>query len=207
MEPPRTDIELVRKILDGEIEEYRALVRKYRGLVYHIVHYMISNETDREDIGQDVFLKVYQALPSFQFRSGLATWISRITYNTCRNYYRRRQSHLEDGFNVDSARDNGEAMSGIVEMSTIPTQAPAPDEVIIKKETADFVRTMVRTLPPQYRVIVILYYLEEFDVNEISKTIGIPVGTVKSHLFRARKMLKDRILARCNSEDLHPWNT
>jgi DNA-directed RNA polymerase specialized sigma24 family protein len=73
MSSPMTDKEIIQRVLAGETEEFRTLLKRYKGLVFHIVRYMIPNEADREDLGQDIFLKAYQGLSSFKFQSGLAT--------------------------------------------------------------------------------------------------------------------------------------
>jgi len=197
-----TDREIVQSVLAGETEEFRTLLKRYKGLVFHIVRYMIPNEADREDLGQDIFMKVYQGLSSFKFQSGLATWISHITYNTCISYLRRAKYHPEEIYGNDIKGDNNKAAIEYQQSDNRSTSELSPDSFLESRETARQIRRCVDDLPENYRSVIALYYLEEFDLKEISNIMGIPAGTIKSHLFRARKMLKEIILSRFDVEDI-----
>lgn len=186
VESARIDGSVVRRAQAGDLDAFGALIREYKGLVYHIVHYATPVESDREDLGQEIFLRVFQNLESFEFRSSLATWISRIAHNVCLNHQRRRRSRQERG--PDGAPPD-------------PGQ-PTPHERLARREIAASVRDAVRSLPQHYRTVVVLHYLEGFNLQEISIAVGAPVGTVKSHLYRARALLKDWLLSRHSPEEI-----
>lgn len=202
MESPDTDYDIIVQIIDGDFDKFKIIVDKYRGLVFNIVRNMITEKMDREDIGQEIFLKVYSYLASFRFKSSMATWISRITYNTCLNHLRQNKKNHEKP--MSNAADNS---NELIDQSTttiydVLSQNIAPDMEVIKNEMANFIRSSIKTLPEKYRIVISLHYLEDFNLKEISFTIGVPIGTIKSILFRARKMLKDRLLSNFKLEDL-----
>ena len=86
-----TDQEIINRILDGDTNSFRQLVENYQRLVFHIVFRMIQNQTDCEEIAQDVFIKAYQNLSNFKFESKFSTWIGKITYNTCINFLQKKK--------------------------------------------------------------------------------------------------------------------
>lgn len=197
-----TDKEIIIRILSGEIDEFRTLLKKYKGLVFHIVQYMIPDETEREDLGQDIFMKVYQNMSSFKFKSSLATWISHITYNTCISYLRKCKIRSEETYGNDGQIENNKTVHEYLQSDSRPSSESSPENYLESSETARMIRSCVDDLPENYRAIIALYYLEELDLRAISEITGMPIGTIKSHLFRARKMLKEKILSRFDMEDI-----
>jgi RNA polymerase sigma-70 factor (ECF subfamily) len=185
--------DLVDRVMAGDAEAFKHLVEMNQRLVSHIVFRMVDNETDREDVCQEVFMRVYRSLGSFQFRSKLSTWIARIAHNTCGNYLEKRRIPLYDdlrpeGQSIDSYAGDGEL----------------PDEYAERQETQVRLRKEIEQLPIQYRTIVTLYHLDEMTYREIGDVMELPEGTVKSYLFRARRMLKERLMVKYLPEEL--WN-
>jgi RNA polymerase sigma factor (sigma-70 family) len=186
------DQALVERILAGETGLFRTLIDQYRRLVIHVVYRLIPNETDREDICQEVFCKVYQNLKTFRHDSKLSTWIARVAYNTCLNFLDKKKLPLYD--DLISEEDDME--------TTIPDNSNRPDMLFESGRTADIVRQAIESLPVKYKAIVTLYHLDQMGYNEIAKTLNLPEGTVKSYLFRARKLLKDRLMASYRPEEI-----
>ncbi len=187
-------VDLIDKVLSGNAGAFKQLIEQYRRLVAHIVFRMVSNKSDREDLAQDVFLKVYQNLRHFRRESKLSTWIARIAFNTCSNYLDKKQVPLfEDiapnDMTVDSVA-SGDAL---------------PDRNAELTDISERLRSEIDMLPVHYRTIVTLYHLEEMSYREIGDVMNLPEGTVKSHLFRGRRLLKDRLMAKYQPEDL--WTT
>jgi RNA polymerase sigma-70 factor (ECF subfamily) len=177
-------------------------MREYKGLVYHIVHYAAADEADREDLGQEIFLKVFRNLRSFGFRSSLATWISRIAHNACLNHQRRRRARPEERLDEISPALLREGLRIASPGRDSAHRRSSPDEQLARQEMAASVRRALRSLPQQYRTVVVLHYLEGFTLQEIAESVGAPVGTVKSHLYRARTLLKDWFMSRYSPEDV-----
>jgi RNA polymerase sigma-70 factor (ECF subfamily) len=198
----KDDRATIGRILSGSIDAFGDIVAEYKGLVFHVVRSMMADNSEHEDLAQDILIRVYQSLPGFQSRCGLATWISRIAYNTCLNCLRRTKSHPQDNLecrveddwmnDVDLTHDSG--------LNSL--DSPTPYAVICRKELEAAVRDSVKRLPRHYRLVVTLHYLEGFGIPDLAESLGIPKGTIKSQLFRARLMLKSDLLQKFTIEDL-----
>ncbi len=181
---------LVDRVLAGDRGAFKELVERYQRLVTHFVFRMVPAGPDREDICQEVFLKVYQHLDSFRFNSALSTWIGRISYNTCLNHLDKKKLPLYDDLGDEDKQyepvDDGSAR---------------PDLELAEKEISAILQKEIDRLPAVYRTIVTLYHLDEMSYAEIADIMNMPEGTVKSYLFRARRMLKERLSAGYQRED------
>jgi RNA polymerase sigma-70 factor (ECF subfamily) len=171
---------LVNEVLSGNKQAFVNLIRQYEGLVLHIVTPLVGVGEDREDICQDVFLKVYQNLNSFRFKSGLGTWIGRIAYNTSINFLQKKRSVLLS--DLGAAEDGAEF---------IDENTDNPEEIIIEKDDAAHLKQAIDKLSDIQRTILLLFYQDELSLEEIGQITGMPVNTVKSHLFRARNLLRE----------------
>ncbi len=171
--------EVVSAILKGNFRAFERLVKQYEKLVFFVVNRLVQHLQDKEDICQDVFIKVHHSLPRFQFQSKLSTWIARIAYLTAVDYVKRSKAGLQADYpeNIDHYHFNDET----------------PESALVQKDTAAYVNLLIAQMPLQYRTVLTLYHLNEFTCAEIEQITGIPEGTVKSHLFRARKILKEKI--------------
>ncbi|MBD3219211.1 MAG: sigma-70 family RNA polymerase sigma factor [candidate division Zixibacteria bacterium] len=182
---------LVERIKAGDNYAFERLIQKYQKLVSHIVFRMIPNQADREDLCQDVFFKVYKNLQNFRFDSKISTWIGRIAYNGCLNYLEKKRVPLYDDL-TDDTKDFEQNISA----------DPGPDILAENKDLGDILRKEIDKLPVKYRTIITLYHLDEMSYTEIADVMGLPEGTVKSYLFRARKALKDSIESGYRDEEL-----
>ena len=182
---------LVKNTLAGNKKAFESIVEQHQRLVSHIVFRMIQNAADQEDICQDVFLKVYQNLRGFQFEAKLSTWIAKIAYNTCLNYLEKKRVPLFDDLTPEEQT-----------IETVSDCNYGPDQVVEGKETSSLLRGEIEKMPVHYRTILTLYHLDQMSYSEIGETMELPEGTVKSHLFRARRLLKERLLAKYRREDL-----
>ncbi|MEW6412890.1 MAG: sigma-70 family RNA polymerase sigma factor [Candidatus Zixiibacteriota bacterium] len=191
MEDHEESRQLVASILAGDTDLFQAIIEQHQKLVAHIVFRMVENRSDREDVCQDVFVKVYRKLASFSFNSKLSTWIATIAYNTCVNYLEKKKVPLYDDVMADESP-----------MERVASEDSSPYEKAEAAVLGDIIRSEIAGLPAQYRMILALYHLEDLSYKEISDITRLPDGTVKSHLFRARKLLKDRLMVKYSQEDL-----
>ncbi len=180
---------LIERILAGEINAFEEIIKDYGRLVNHIVYRMIPNITDREDICQDVFVKVYQNLSSFRSDAKLSTWIGRIATNRCLDHLGKKSLPLAD-----------EAFDKATESAVDTRQRP--DDRTELGEISDLLKNEINKLPAVYKTIITLYHLDENNYAEIGKILKMPEGTVKSYLFRARQMLRQQLSASYNQEEL-----
>ncbi len=195
------DRAIVKKILSGDINAFETIVNENQKLVAHVVFKMVHQAADREEVCQDVFIKVYENLKSFEFNSKISTWIARIAYNTCLNYLQKKKLPLYEDLKAGSEDNDNEPVSaGFSE--NIWGGTFGPEDKMIQKQTSDHLRKEISLLPVQYRAIVTLYHLDEMSYQEIGQALNLPEGTVKSYLFRARKMLKEKLLQKFREEEL-----
>jgi RNA polymerase sigma factor (sigma-70 family) len=190
------DRELIKKSLSGDGEAFRSLVNRYKRLVVRIVHRMVPNETDAEDVYQEVFTRVYQALPRFRLESKMSTWIGRIAYNTCLNHLSKRREVL-----FEDLRTEGNA--GRIEEALLKSHS-LPDRQVERTELVELLETEMERMPAQLRTILTLYHSEELSYREIGEIMDLPEGTVKSYLFRARKYLRLRLISAYGEDSLWP---
>jgi len=183
----------VEAILAGNREPFRLLVNDFQRLVSHIVFRMIPDTHDREDVCQEVFVKVYQNLAGFRFGSKLSTWVAQIAYNTCLTTLSKKQLVIDDSFAND--RDDSR-----LEWSA--DDSSRPDYLYESDDTASVVRREIDRLPAVPGTILALFHLENMSLQQIAEIFGMPEGTIKSHLFRARKLLKERLTQEYQWEQL-----
>jgi RNA polymerase sigma factor (sigma-70 family) len=170
--------ELIRTVLAGEEAAYRRLVKQYERLVFHVVHKIIDNEEDVQDIAQEVFMKVFKNLRNFKAESKLSTWIGQIAFRDSVNYLKKNKRKNDKTTGIDSG-------------FSLASNALNPSELSELSDINRIVRLGIKTLPEHYRQVLVLYHLEEFSYPEIGKITGMPEGTVKNYIFRARKLLKE----------------
>ena len=171
--------EEIPKVLNGDLKAFDRLVKQYEKLVFHVIYRLVNDKEDAEDICQEVFIKVYKSLKSFAFQSRLSTWIARIAYLTAINHLKKNKratltTTLDDLDNYHFTEKN-------------------PENVLVEKDVVRYVNDLISLMPEHYRSVLTLYHLNEFSYQEIENITGMPEGTVKSHLFRARKLLKEKL--------------
>ncbi|MBS1527157.1 MAG: sigma-70 family RNA polymerase sigma factor [Bacteroidetes bacterium] len=171
--------DVVARILSGDMRAFELLVRQYEKLVFYVIHRLVKDQQAAEDICQEVFIKVHKSMFRFNFQSKLSTWIARIAYltaiNYTRKYYREKASAYPD------------------DLENYHFTTDTPEQLLTRKDTANYVEQLILELPERYRTVLTLYHLNEFSGPEIAEITGMPEGTVKSYLFRARKLLKEKL--------------
>lgn len=174
---------LVRQVLSGNRQACEQLVRQYEFLVLHIVTPLIGINEDREDICQDVFLKVFDKLHGFGFRSKLSTWIGHIAYNTSINFLKKKRNIPVTDLDKSGDHDG--------ELEALP--AEDPQQIFVEKEKLIYLQQAIEELPPVQRTVILLFHYHDLRLDEISAITREPINTIKSHLFRARKSLKEKL--------------
>ncbi len=165
---------------------FSILVDRYKDRIHRLAARMVAGP-DAEDLTQEVFMKVYRAMPGFRGRSSFKTWIFRIAHNLCLSELRkkgRRGEHL-------SIEDEGDEKLHRL----LPDARPGLEEEIERRDLSQNIRTLMERLPPPYRAVLTLFYVEQNGYEEIAEIMDIPLGTVKTHIHRARLRLRDLLLA------------
>ena len=193
------DQRLVIKILSGDTNAFKFIMKNTEGLVAQIIFKMIANSEDRKDIVQDIYLKTFEKLGNFKFQSKLSTWVGQIAYNTCLNYLEKKKLVLLDN-NKDDNESDDEALE--ILNNKIDQFNNKTEELIFKKELSEILKTEIDKLSPVYKTLITLYHNEELNYSEIAEITELPEGTVKNYLFRARKTLRDNLLLTYKKEAL-----
>jgi RNA polymerase sigma factor (sigma-70 family) len=176
------DATLIKRIQAGDRHAFRWLIKSHERLVYGVVWKIVRNQADTEDISQEVFLKVHEKLGTFNQESKLSTWIAKIAYNQALSHLRKRDI-LHNSVDVEDEAFRERITGG----DTTPT------EHLENKELKTVVHEAIEQLPQPYRTLIDLFHIQEMSYAEIVEISGLPEGTVKSYLFRGRKLLKDVI--------------
>ena len=170
------DFSLVRAARMGNSDAFALLMSLYKQRVFIFGKSFFHNDTDTEDFVQDVFIKVYTHLKSFQGKSQFSTWLMKIAYTTVITSVQRKKEYLPI-----SDEEN------IVDFSI------TPEEMQIRKLTQEAIREAIKELPEKYIVSIELYFFYSISYQEISEITDIPLNTVKSNIFRAKKILKNKL--------------
>jgi RNA polymerase sigma-70 factor, ECF subfamily len=178
------DGELVDAVLQGQRGAFERLVRAHQGLVAHIIARVIRNTDDVKELCQETFLRVYRQLRQFRQEGSLKAWIGQIAYSIALRHLERHRHHGESA-DVD-VHDDDAYTHASTETDT--------EELHSRQQTTDRIRTALKALPMQQRVTVCLYHLDGLAIAEISDVTGMPAGTIKSALFRARQRLRNTLM-------------
>ena len=186
----------VRRCLDGDSGAWAELVRAHHRRVYGLCYRFTGSGTDAEDLTQDVFLKIYSNLTSFDTsRGSLQVWITTMTRNLLVDNFRRTKNQRATG-SLDEGWDQTEELKPI---DRLVSAAPSPHEMAARKELEKMVQEALSHVSPELREAVILRDLQDMDYKEIAQILGIPEGTVKSRISRGRAELA-RLLERNKRE-------
>ncbi len=174
------DRNLIDRFKNGDTSAFGEIVLKYQDKIYNLCRHMLGNAADAEDAAQDAFLKAYQALPKFKPDASLYTWLYRIAANTCIDY--KRKPVFESLFS-----DSGEEEKLVHDRAS---DDPSPERLYQSRQIDRALQACLGKLSPKLRLIIVLKEVEELSYEEISETLDISMGTVKSRIARARKELQ-----------------
>ena len=173
---------VIQAVLDGDVNAYEALVKKYEKNVYNLALRMTGNSEDAADMAQEAFIKAYNSLTSFRGDSKFSVWLYRIVSNVCLDFLRSRSR--KQTVSLLTENDDGEE----VELD-IADETHSPEKLLDRSLTRDAVRRGLAALPPDHREILLLREIQGLSYEEIADVLGLEAGTVKSRIFRARKKL------------------
>jgi RNA polymerase sigma-70 factor (ECF subfamily) len=176
-----TDAQLVVRALDGSQDAYRQLVERHGRSVLNLVARMVREDGVAEELAQDAFVKAFSALRSFDPAYKFSNWILRIAHNTAIDYLRKVRPATVSIDADPSGQDLADAL--------IDKRDRSPFEQTVQGGLREDLEAALEHLRPEYRRLVIMRYLEDLSYEDIAETVGLPLGTVKSHLHRARAAL------------------
>ncbi|GHV93376.1 RNA polymerase subunit sigma-24 [Spirochaetia bacterium] len=169
------DLLIVSQVVSGQKSLFRLLVKRHEQAVYGMGLSFFRNPEDASDFTQDVFLKVYRSLARFEGRSRFSTWLYKIAYNTAVNGITRKKEYR-------SLAEEDHASDG-----------DTPERRAIRSAAREAVLAALTELPERYRICVDLFFFYDRSYQEIEAITGYPVNTIKSHVFRAKKLLRAKL--------------
>ena len=167
-----TDDDLIARTLTGSSEAFSTLVARYERAVYHLAFRTLRETEDAKDAAQEAWIKAYRALSSFRPGAKFATWIFTICYRVCCDRLAKRKR-----FTGDEPTDYADPAAG-------------PEKMYEAAEQSTRLRAAIENLPEKYRVVITLFHLQGKQYEEIAAVLEMPLGTVKTHLFRAKDLLR-----------------
>jgi RNA polymerase sigma-70 factor (ECF subfamily) len=176
---------LVEKSKKGDKVAFEQLVRLYSKYVYTNAFFILRDSHEAEDVSQEVFVKVYLSIKNFRGLSSFKTWIRKLTVNTCIDKLRVKSKSLDKKISLESFEDNYEIVFTKLDHNI--------EKNFITRETVKEVLGIIVEMDETYRIPLILRDLQDYSYIEISDLIKKPIGTVKTNIHRARKIIKEKL--------------
>jgi RNA polymerase sigma-70 factor, ECF subfamily len=185
--------QVIKRCLAGDSSAWEEIVRVHNRRIYNICYRFTGSADDAEDLTQEVFIKIYRTLQSYDLEKGaFTTWVTTMTRNLLVDHFRKsKQDRMTDSMDAAPAGDEDALTLG----EQIADQKATPDEVMDTKDTQKMVQQALQKLSPELREAVILRDLQDMDYKEIAQALKVPEGTVKSRINRGRTELA-RLLSR-----------
>lgn len=187
---------LVERAQAQDESAFEQIMTLYADRLYNYILRMVGNPADAEDLLQEVFLRAYQGLPSFDGRASLGTWLYRIATNLCIDHQRRRARRVQTISYSNWEDEEGEPG----EWDFPDTQMPTPMDAALNRELQQVVEQAIAQLSPKLKTVLLLYDVEELSYEEIARVLNIPIGTVKSRLNHARGQIQRQVEAYLRGE-------
>jgi RNA polymerase sigma-70 factor (ECF subfamily) len=181
------DSELVTSAISGQEESFGELVRRYQRPIAAYIYRMVGDYEAALDLTQEVFIKVYNSLARYSSEYKFSTWIYKIAHNASIDYLRRTATREQ----ALVAESDGETYERPIQSGRL-----TPEQENEQRERREEIEIIVSGLPPTYRELIVLRHSHDMSYDEIADVTGLPLGTVKNRLFRAREMMRDVLIQR-----------
>lgn len=178
-----TEEEIIRLVLQGKQEKFSLLVERYQQKIFGLCYKILGNKQDGEDAAQEVFLKAYQKLASFNFNAKFSTWLYRVGVNTCYDLLRKGKDKAQE-----------------VEWDKLEVKEEGPEETFQRQEGLQEIEKAVRKLTPEQQIIVTLHLFNELTYEEIAKVLNITPEAAKMRYYRARISLQKELMTKGRKE-------
>lgn len=187
----RDEKAIVERLQARDERAFNELVHQFERRVFGLVFRMLGSREEAEDLAQEVFVQVFKAIDQFRGESKLSTWIYRIAINLCKNrnkYLQRRHAHQQD--DIEALGDRAPMSSA---KGTTAGSIARPDDMLVGLQVERIVQDAIQQLEEDFREVLILRDVEDMSYEEIGEITGLPSGTVKSRIHRARERLREAI--------------
>ena len=179
---------LVDRFKNGDQAAFDEMVQRYWSRIYSMVHQLLRNQQDAEEVTQDAFIRAHKGLVNFRGDSAFSTWLYQIATNLARNrywYWWRRKRDKSVSFDAPLGDESDSTLADI-----IPAEVESPDDITVNQELIDKISESMENLGAKHREILILRNVKNLSYEEISAMLGISIGPVKSRIARARETLR-----------------
>ena len=178
---------IIKQLKNGDFSNYDKIVDSYKNRVFGMAYKFTNDYDETQDLAQEVFLKIYRQIKNFRGDSKLSTWIYRISVNTCLDWKKKKMRIKSINFSNMVNEENKD------QTIDIKDDSPLPDEIILQDEDQRIVHDLIYELSDKYKTVLIMYHFNEMSYEDIAKALNVPQRTVETRLYRARRMLKDKI--------------
>lgn len=186
------DYRLVKLAIEnGDQRAYAELLQRYRESVYYMMMKMCNNKDDAEDLTIEAFGRAFKKLDQYSPDYAFSTWLFKIASNNAIDFIRRKKQ--KQSFSLDAKNESSENSDFSY---NIKASSLDPEEHFIRKQKIESIRVLVDNLKPKYKEMIELFYFQEMSHDEISQKLGLPIGTIKAQLFRARDLLYNALKSR-----------
>ena len=193
------DAELVARVQRGDKKAFDLLVLKYQRKILRLLGRMIRDPAEIEDVAQEAFIKAYRALPQFRGESAFYTWLYRIAVNTARNWLASAGRRPSTPNAIET--EDGETFNETDNLTDIST----PEAMVASREIAETVNAVIEELPEELRTAIVLREIEGMSYEDIAQSMGCPIGTVRSRIFRAREAIATRLRPLLDTDAERRW--
>ncbi|WP_394236901.1 RNA polymerase sigma factor SigW [Niallia oryzisoli] len=176
----------VKQVLKGDQNAFGEIVEIYKDKVFQLSFRMLGNRHEAEDIAQEAFIRAYVNIQSYNINLKFSTWLYRIATNLCIDRIRKKKPD----YYLDAEVAGTE---GLTMYSQIPSQTRLPEDDVESLELQDTIQREISKLPEKYRTVIVLKYIDELSLNEISEILDMPLGTVKTRIHRGREALRKQL--------------
>lgn len=177
---------LARLARKGDQRAFAEIVDLYKDKLYHLAFRMTGNRQEAEDVVQETFLRVYKNLERYDENQKFSTWIYRIATNLCIDRLRKRRAV----YSLDAASSEHEGLDGY---AMLPSDDRTPESELLLSETQKIIHEAIETLPVKYKSVMVLRYLQDLSLQEISDVLDMPVTTVKTRVHRGREFMRKKL--------------
>ena len=183
-EKAKKDYQLVLKATEGKDQQaFAQLMERYKDAIYYMLLKMVNNNDDAEDLTIEAFGKAFNRLNQYTPSYAFSTWLFKIATNNCIDFLRKKKKNVMSIDNRITNKDGDEIMIDL------KSDGMTPEQETIRDQKIQLMRSYVKKLKPRYETLVEMRYFKEMSYEEISSELGLPLGTVKAQLFRAREFL------------------
>ncbi len=173
-----SDNTLINRVRHGEVKGFREIVERHQARIFYLGMRFFRNLHDAEDFAQEVFLKAYKNLGKFKGEASFGSWLYRLAFNLAINAYRiQKRRYLEIEIEENDFQD----------------ERPTPDFCLVRAEEMEELRRVLMTLPDRYNLVLKMHYFDGLTYQEIEDVTGIPINTIKSHVHRAKAVIKRKL--------------